>query len=122
MIKIDINELNKYEKFITRGLKPAKFLNYVPEANEKTRLLFMVEGNVIQTDEEGICWFVNSYESSYTNTSFHNFDVFVDDKVKYWTNVYKKGSEYYVDGVFETYEIAKSNAKDTVYKTVELNW
>lgn len=121
MKEIDIKTLKSSSKFVTRGLKPAKFLNYVPEAQERSRLLFMVEGNIVQTDEKGKCWFVNSYDADFTSTSFHNFDVFVDNRVSAWINIKEKGDWYEVEGIYKTYEEAK-NSKSPVYKTIEIEW
>lgn len=125
MKKIDINNIDSYTNFITRQGKLATLIKYVPKANIKTRLLFMVDGNILGCDESGVCWTVNSYSDEFTETSYHNYDVFYDDKVVGWVNLYKVVNKEVLaecSKVYRTYEEAKKASKENVYRIVKIEW
>lgn len=126
MRAIDIRRLSFVNsKFVTRVGKEVKFLNYVPEANEKNRLLFLLEGNILGCDEEGRCWTVNSYDSSYSETDFRNFDVFVDDLIHGYINIYKTASGYFSHGIYTSREEAKKEVlekSEKFVKTLKIEW
>lgn len=122
MNKIDIKKLSTYTSFVTRENRSVKLLNYVPQANLKNRLLFLLDGNILSCDETGICWFVNSYEESYTETNYRKFDVFVDNKIVAYINISKHGSWYTSEGLYKTEEEAKLNGKGSDFNTVKVEW
>jgi hypothetical protein len=126
MKRIDINYINKYPKFITRTGQTVKFLNYIPEANERNRLLFFVDGNILGCNEEGKCFTINSYDYTELDTNYRNFDVFVADKMDGWVHLYEK-NDFFVcdDTIFRTYEDAKSVADKSnvkVDKIAKIEW
>ena len=128
MKQIEIDKLESYTKFITKGLKNAKLIAYIPEANEHNRLIFMVQGNILHTDEKGKCYTVNGYDSNFSGSSFGIYDVFVDDVQIGWINIYKCDNIF--DNVvaecspqiFDSYELAKKNAANNVLSTVKIEW
>lgn len=125
MKEIDIRRIKiNSSKFITRLGKEVKFLNYVPEAGQNNRLLFLLEGNILGCDEQGKCWTVNSYDSSYSETDFRNFDVFVDDLVHGYINIYKSASGYFSHGIYNSREEAKEQSveSDNFIKTIKIEW
>lgn len=128
MKQIDINKIQSYSKFITKGLKDAKLIAYVPEANERSRLIFMVQGNILHADESGKCYTINGYDSDYSGNSFRNYDVYVDDIQTGWINIYNTSElDTHVVAecspqVFDSYESAKKNAANNVFSTVKIEW
>jgi hypothetical protein len=124
MKPITIDKLDTYKKFITRGLKPARLISYVPDANEKNRLIFMVEGNIIHTDETGVCWTLNSFDSYYTGSSFRNYDVMVDDIEFGWINLYNNDSGKLCcsSEIYNSFEEAKKNPTKQIFKTIQIQW
>ena len=127
MKQIEIDNIEKYNRFVTRGGKPANLLNYVPESNEKNRLIFIVEKNIIMTSETGICYTVNGYSTEYCGSSFNNFDVFVDDIQIGWINLYKLESDQTFvgecsDKIFQTRELAVKNAIAPILKTIKIEF
>jgi hypothetical protein len=128
MKEIKIDKINSYSKFITRGMKNAKLIAYVPEANEKNRLIFMVQGNILHTDERGKCYTVNGYDSDFSGSDFRTYDVYVDDVQIGWVNIYivptlkKNVVAECSPQVFDSYESAKKNAANNVLSTVKIEW
>ncbi len=128
MKQIDINKIQSYSKFITKGLKNAKLIAYVPEATEKNRLIFMVQGNILHTDENGKCYTVNGYDSDFSGSSFGTYDVYVDDIQAGWVNIYNTNSSITnvvaecFPQIFDSYESAKKNAANNVLSTVKIEW
>ena len=122
MKKIDISQIDESTTYITREGKQIRLLNYVSQAHSRSKLLFLLEGNILGCDEEGKCWTVNNYDSSYTDTDFSKFDVFVDDRIKGYLNVYKEGKWFRNSKLYRTREEAKSNAESGLYKIIEVEW
>lgn len=128
MKQIEIDKIHSYSKFITKGLKDAKFIAYVPEASERNRLIFMVQGNILHTDENGKCYTINGYDSDFSGSSFGNYDVYVDDIQIGWINIYKFDGELNnvvancSPQIFDSYEFAKKNAANNVLSTVKIEW
>ena len=122
MKKIDISQIDESTTYITREGKHIRLLNYVSQAHSRSKLLFLLEGNILGCDEEGKCWTVNNYDSSYTDTDFSKFDVFVDDRIKGYLNVYKEGKWFRNSKLYRTREEAKSNAESELYKIIEVEW
>lgn len=128
MKTIDISKINSYSRFVTKGLKEAKFISYQPEAKENNRLIFMVEGNIILTDEKGKCYTINGYDSSYSDASgFPNFDIFVDDIQRGWINILKSNSTGDIVSmcsgeIYNSFQTAKKFFNDDCLKTVQIEW
>ena len=127
MKTIDILKINSYSRFVTKGLKEAKFISHQPEAKENNRLIFMVDGNIILTDEKGKCCSVNGYDSTYSDTSFANFDVFVDDVQRGWINILKSNSTGEVIStcsgeIYNSFQTAKKFFDESCFKTVQIEW
>lgn len=128
MKEIDINKIESYSKFITKGMNDAKLIAYVPEANENCRLIFMVQGNILHTDTKGKCYTVNGYDSDFSGSSFRNYDVYVDDIQVGWVNIYntkQKNASVVADcspQVYNSYELAKKNAENDVLSTIKIEW
>lgn len=128
MKQIEIDKIQSYTKFITKGMKNAKLIAYVPEANEHNRLIFMVQGNILHTDETGKCYTVNGYDSDFSGSSFRSYDVYVDDIQIGWINIYNLNSNE--DNVvaecspqiYDSYESAKKNAANNIISTVKIEW
>ena len=96
MKEIDISKLSSYSKFVTRTGKEVSLIKYVPQAHDKSKLLFILEGNVLGCDEKGKCWTVNSYDSFYTETSYLNFDVFAEDVIVGYINIFELNGSWFV--------------------------
>ena len=127
MKPIDILQINSYSKFVTRGTMEAKFVSHQPQASENTRLIFMVGGNIILTDESGKCHSVNGYDSSYLETNFKNFDVFVDDIQIGWINILRTEGEGDVISscsgkIYNSFQTAKKYFDENCLKTVKIEW
>lgn len=125
MKKIDISKLKTYNKFITKGLKSARLIAYEPEAGEKNRLIFMVESNIIHTDETGKCYSINGFDSEYSGGSFGNYDVYVDDVTIGWINIYdSECTEEIITScspmIYNSYENARKNANEFVINTIKI--
>lgn len=122
MRKIDISKIDEQTSYVTKEGKAVKLLNYVSQAHPRSKLLFLLEGNILGCDEEGKCWTVNNYDSSFTDTDFRKFDVFVDDRIKGYMNIYKEGKWFRNSKLHKTREEAKKFAEPELYKTIEIDW
>lgn len=128
MKQIDISKINSYSRFVTAGLKEAKFISHQPEAKEKNRLIFMVDGNIILTDERGKCYTINGYDSSYFEASgYTNFDVFVDDIQRGWINILKSNATEEIVStcsgeIYNSFQTAKKFFDENCLKTVQIEW
>lgn len=127
MKKIDISKIKTYSKFITKGLKSARLISYEPNANEKNRLIFMVESNIIHTDETGTCYSINGFDQEYSGGSFGNFDVYVDDVINGWINIYdSETTDESITScspiIYNSYENARKNANEFVINTIKIEW
>lgn len=129
MIEIDIKKLNTYSFFETRQGKPAKFIKHLPNAEPKSRLLFLVDSNVLTCDETGKCWSVNGVDAKTIDASYLGFDVFVKDKNEGWINLNfsENLKEYNIltecsSVIYISLEEALKNSTEKTYKTVKIEW
>lgn len=129
MKTIDIKKINEYSSFVTRQGKRVKFIKYVPETVEKSKLIFLLEDKVLSCDESGKCWIINGVESSTIESSYIAFDIFVDSNMVGWINLNIKSSdskEVVLSDcspfVYKTYEDALRNTTEKTFKTVKIEW
>lgn len=129
MRQIDIKQIENYTSFITRQGKIAKFIKYVPEAEPKTRLLFLVDDKVLGCDETGKCWVINGMDSSVAETRYFGFDIFVDNKIVGWININVsnklKNPNIIMECspvIYKTQEEALKNATEKTFKTIKIEW
>jgi hypothetical protein len=128
MKTIDINKINLYKKFVTRNHMVAKLLSHVPETASNQRLIFLVSGNIVTTNEEGKCTTVNSKGPEYFDTNYSSFDVFYDDIEEGWVNMKKSVDKdgkpvYTVSSVIHPdIETAKKHVENDHFKTIRIEW
>lgn len=129
MKPIEIDKIEKYSSFVTRNGKQAKFIKYVPEANSQTRLLFLVDEKVLGCDTTGKCWVINGVDSSFTDSRYYGFDIFVDNKIVGWINLNAstklKNPNVLAECsslIYKTYEEAIKNATEKTFKTLKIEW
>jgi hypothetical protein len=121
---IDVKNLSKQQKFVTKDKFEVKLIQYVPEANPKNRLLFLLHGNILGCDEQGKCWTLNNYDASYTDSDFSKYDVFVDNIMHGYANLYNVSSKFKIDGVYSSKEEAEQNVSSNkqFVKTIKIEW
>lgn len=124
MKPINMRKISVNQRFITRDKQQVKFIQYISAANPKNRLLFLLNGNILACDEEGKCWSINNHDASYTDTDFTKYDVFVDDVMYGWVNLYIDYGTYTVEEkVYSSFEEAKNkSSKNKHCKTIKIEW
>lgn len=128
MRKIEIEKIEQYSSFITRNGKRAKFIKYLPTANPKARLVFLVEEKVLCCDEKGVCWTINGIDSLVSETRYVGYDVFVDTKNIGWLNIQastKKDKSILAECspvIYSSQEEALKNMNEKTYKTLKIEW
>ena len=124
MKEIDINNVSKNTNYVTKGMETAKFVSKI----DKDNLMFVVGDKVLLTNAVGKCKEVNGKPEDYYETSYRIFDVFEEELLTKFANLYKTvdefGSvEYTLDSqIFSSFREAVNSAKSGYFKTVELNW
>lgn len=129
MIEIDIKTINNYSSFLTRQGKNAKFIKYLPNAEPRRRLIFLVDTNELNCDEKGKCWSVNGVDSKTLETSYLGFDIFAEDRNIGWINL--NNSEIPKENnvltecspvIYNSQEEALKNSTEKTYKTIKIEW